>query len=178
MLEWQQHLVTEHKPKIGRLCAVKLSAQILFKSRSILDTNHRGCGKRNKTKLLSLSWIVSVLTVHVWFLKGFKSADGPSPCYWALSWMMLWRNKLNKCCNDAQIYTSWVMLNIHLSTGNKFCGAGGFSWVLIYSQVASSGIPWCGLWGQWWYISVNPSQIAFMKVWCLCSMGRKLFQGR
>lgn len=30
LLEWQQHLITECKPKIGKRCAVKLIAQIIY----------------------------------------------------------------------------------------------------------------------------------------------------
>lgn len=55
-LEWQQHLITECKPKTGKGCAVNLIAQILYKFRYILDTHLRGCGQgRNLTKLLPLS---------------------------------------------------------------------------------------------------------------------------
>lgn len=42
MLECQQHLITECKSKIVKGYAVNLIAQILYKSRYILDTHLRG----------------------------------------------------------------------------------------------------------------------------------------
>lgn len=73
-LEWKKHLITECKPKIGKRCAVKLIAQILYKLTYILYMREW----RHMTKLLPPWWTVSLPTVHVRLDKAFKSGVGPS----------------------------------------------------------------------------------------------------